>query len=152
MAAFARLRRGGREVVDFVADRLEPPAVPSPAAMDELVGRLDRASYAQRQASFERLDRLGRLAGDALNRALQAGADGEYRRRIERLLSAAETGRLLSSGALREARAIRLLGVMRGAAAAGQLARRADEGPAGGKITERARRAVARGRGRPGGR
>ncbi len=96
------------EVVPFLRARLKPAAAPDPVAVRRLVGELDSADFAAREAASRGLERLGGAAAPALRRVLEGNVSAEVRRRLEAVLARFSDPPLSAEG-LRFARAVGVL-------------------------------------------
>jgi WD40 repeat protein len=92
----------------FLADRLQPIAAPDKERVAALVADLDSEQFAVRQAAEAQLEKLGELAGPALQQVLNQQPSLEVRRRIQDLQDRINGGRP-SADALRQARAVEVL-------------------------------------------
>jgi RNA polymerase sigma factor (sigma-70 family) len=132
------LAASGEPAVRLLAGRLRPATAPPPQRLAALVAALDSDRFADRTGAAAELERLGPIAGPALQRALAGRPSAELRRRAEELLAKAQ-GPATAPNDLRELRAVaalergggpearRLLTGLAGGAAGARLTREAQE-------------------------
>jgi hypothetical protein len=80
------LAAAGDRAVLFLKDRLHPVAPPDPKHIARLISRLDSDEFADRQAAYADLKKLGELAQEQLSDTLKTNPSLEVRRRVEGLL------------------------------------------------------------------
>jgi WD40 repeat protein len=146
--ALARLADVPEQAVRLLRERLPPAKALLAGELRRLIAGLDDPRFARREAAEKRLAELGERAHAALREALRGRPSAEARRRITKLL--AEPWRVRVPEARRHLRAVRLLACL-----ATPEARRLLEKLAGGapeaRLTQEAREALRRLKGRPGG-
>jgi WD40 repeat protein len=97
------------DAVPFLRARVRPVAVPTDDAIRKLVGRLDAAGFADREAAEKELRRIGAAAAPALRGLLKGGLSAEQAKRVERVLEAAAHPVLSAGEKLRQVRAVAVL-------------------------------------------
>jgi WD40 repeat protein len=106
--AIWRLVTVAGEGVPFLKERVRPVPPPDADRLRQLVADLANDRFAVRQKAAQDLDRLGELAGPALEAALAGGPAVDLRDRLTALLKAIE-GRPWDGEGLRVSRAVRAL-------------------------------------------
>jgi WD40 repeat protein len=143
--ALVRLASDPAGSLAFVAQRLEPVAVPAAEQLKKWLAGLDAAEFAKREQALAELRKLGRLAEATLRETLKGNPSLEVRRRVERLL--AELGNdeigLPTGETLQAYRAIRLLEIM-GTPEARRMLQRLADGAALSPRTQNARDTLLR--------
>jgi hypothetical protein len=108
--AFWALVAAPRSALPLLRDRLMP-AQPADGKLAGLIADLDSRHFTVREKATQQLEKLGDAAAPALRRALAGKPSAEARRRLEALLASLDqSSRPLSAAAVRERRAVRVLG------------------------------------------
>ena len=97
-----------RQAVPFLGERLRPVAAADPQRIARLIADLDSNRFAVRDKATRALERLGELAGPALQTASEGQASAELRRRAHQLLEKLQ-GPVTSPERLQVLRAIEVL-------------------------------------------
>jgi RNA polymerase sigma factor (sigma-70 family) len=105
--AIWRLAAAPKEVVPFLAERLQPAPPLDEQRVQKLIANLNGDEYAVRQAAMKELAALGELAGPLLRDRLAAKPPLEVRKRVEELLS--QTKVLHAGEVVRGVRAVEAL-------------------------------------------
>ena len=94
--------------VSFLEKHLRPMPAADEKRIVKLIEKLDDGRFSIRQQAAQELEKLGELAGPALQRTLKAKTTPEVRRQARALLDLAEAQHLSSEG-LRTVRAVEVL-------------------------------------------
>jgi WD40 repeat protein len=140
--AVAALSAGGPQTVAFLKQRLRPAAPADAERLTRLLKELDGKRYADRNRAMRELAALGELARPALEGLLTKQPPLELRKRVETLLEGMR-GPVTSPEELRALRGIEALERIGSPEACAVLQALAG-GPAGHRVTEEARAALAR--------
>ncbi len=141
-AAICTLSAAGQPVVVFLKEKLQPEK-PAGGQVNNLLIKLDSEKYAEREAGFRDLKKLGPAIEGELRKALAADkASPEVRKRVQKLLDDWEK-RPASPEELRHIRALQVLERIGDAQARAVLLRLADGTP-GSWLPEQARLALNR--------
>jgi WD40 repeat protein len=146
LAAVRSLTASPGETVALLRAKLPPVAAPDPVKLKDLIATLDDPDFAERERAAADLEKIGPLAEPALRDALKAADSPEARRRLTGLLVrlAARTP------SAEELRAVRAVEAVEWAATpeAVRLLEAWAAGAAGARLTEDAKAALARLKGR----
>jgi WD40 repeat protein len=142
--AVVALAQGPAQAVPFLRERLRP-AVSESTRLASLIESLDSSSFEEREKASKDLELLIDLAAPKLRATLQGKPSAEVRRRCEALLEKLH-GPLPPGDVLRWVRAVQALEQMETRDAV-LLLRELAKGTAGARITEEAKRSIARLRG-----
>jgi RNA polymerase sigma factor (sigma-70 family) len=105
-AAIWSLADAPAEAVPFLRARLRPAVEPTADKIGKLIGRLDAAAFADREAAEKELRDLGDTVVLALRARLKSGVSAEQKERIEKILVAATVPTLPPGERLRQVRTI----------------------------------------------
>jgi RNA polymerase sigma factor (sigma-70 family) len=128
--------------VPFLAERLRPAPAVSRDELQRLIAELDNDDFASRSRSTRALEKLGRRAGPALQRALGGKPTPEARRRMQELQRQIDE-EVVAGEALLGIRAVAALEHI-GTPPARQLLEALASGAEGALLTEEAKAALAR--------
>jgi hypothetical protein len=145
--ALRTLVAGRKDSVPFVKEQLRAKdASPDEKRIARLIADLDDNRFRVREAASRELEKLGELAVPFLDTAARASPSNEVRRRAREILQK----RNIEEGSLSadQARGLRAIRVLEWSEAR-QVLEALAEGPSESALTQEARRALARLRGRP---
>lgn len=140
--AIAQLATAPQQVVPLVQQHVKPIPAIEPQRLARLMVDLDSNHFPARQRASEELERLGELAGPALEQLLKAKPPLEVQYRVERLLELLSTP-ISAPDVLRGLRAVEVL-ERAGTDEARKLLADLAKGAAGAQLTEDARAALQR--------
>jgi hypothetical protein len=130
------------QAVSFLEKHLRPLPAADEKRIVTLIEKLDDGRFSIRQQASQELEKLGELAGPALERTLKTKTTPEVRRQAQALLDLAEAQHLSSEG-LRTLRAVEVLERV-GNPEARRVLQSLARGAAGGTVTQEARAALKR--------
>jgi WD40 repeat protein len=131
-----------KESVPFLAEKLKPAAAVDEKRIADFIAALDSDKFAEREKATSELEKLGQIAGPALDKLLKGKPSQEAKRRAEAIV-AKLGGPVTSAETLRTLRAIEALEHI-GTPEAVQVIEKLAKGAAGARETEDARRTLER--------
>ena len=141
--AIRLLTSAPKQTLVLLRARLRPVTVPDPKRVAQLIADLDNDDFSVRSKATEELEKLGELAGEAIQKALAAEPNLEVRRRLELLRDRLVTEAPVPAETLR---ALRVLEVLEGVGTpeARQVVEALAKGTLGARLTQEAQATLKR--------
>jgi hypothetical protein len=141
--AIRTLRQVPRQAVPLLKGLVQATPPPDEKKVTQLIADLDGEAFVTRKKAEEELEKMGELAQDAIQKALNARPSLEVQKRLEGLLAKVVTGATLPPHQLRTVRAMEILESI-GTPEAQEAIKIVAKGAAGARVTRDAQAALDR--------